>query len=67
MDLEFTAAICLPWLMEEVTDQSLATLDETQLAALSGWITNGGGPTLRTRRSHAKAHRPWASSFPHKA
>ena len=44
---EFTAAVCLPWLMEEVTDQSLATLDETQIAALSEWITNGGGPTLR--------------------
>ena len=43
---EFTAAVCLPWLMEEVTDQSLAALDETQLAALSEWITNGGGPTL---------------------
>ena len=45
---EFTAAVCLPWLMEEVTDQSLAALDETQLAALSEWITNGGGPTLRS-------------------
>lgn len=45
---EFTAAICLPWLMDEVTDQSLAALDETQLAALSEWITNGGGPTLRS-------------------
>jgi len=44
---EFTAAVCLPWLMEEVTAQSLAQLDETQLAALSEWITNGGGPTLR--------------------
>lgn len=44
---EFTAAVCLPWLMEEITDQSLAKLDETQIAALSEWITNGGGPTLR--------------------
>lgn len=44
---EFTAAVCLPWLMEEVTEQSLADLDETQLAALSEWLTNGGGPTLR--------------------
>ena len=26
---EFTAAVCLPWLMEEVTDQSLDALDRT--------------------------------------
>lgn len=45
---EFTAAVCLPWLMEEVTNQSLAKLDDTQLAALSEWIANGGGPTLRS-------------------
>lgn len=45
---EFTAAVCLPWLMEEVTDQSLAALDETQIAALSEWIANGGGPTLQS-------------------
>lgn len=45
---EFTAAVCLPWLMEEVTEQRLASLDETQLAALSEWIANGGGPTLRS-------------------
>lgn len=44
---EFTAAVCLPWLMEEVTDQSLASLSETQIAALREWICNGGGPTLR--------------------
>lgn len=44
---EFTAAVCLPWLMEEVTDQSLTSLGKVQIAALSEWITNGGGPTLR--------------------
>lgn len=44
---EFTAAMCLPWLLEEVTDQSLAALGEDQIAALSEWIGNGGGPTLR--------------------
>lgn len=44
---EFTASVCLPWLMKEVTEQSLASLDETQLAALSEWLTNGGGPTIR--------------------
>lgn len=44
---EFTAAMCLPWLMEEVTDQSLASLDNTRIAALSEWINNGSSPTLR--------------------
>lgn len=44
---ELTAAVCLPWLLEEITDQSLAALEEAQVAALSQWITNGGGPTLR--------------------
>ena len=44
---EFTAAVCLPWLLEEVTDQSLVALGKTQVAALSEWIANGGGPTLR--------------------
>lgn len=44
---EFTAAMCLPWLMEEVTEQNLDALSEDQIAALSEWIRNGGGPTLR--------------------
>lgn len=44
---EFTAAVCLPWLLEEVTDRSLADLDDARLAALQEWIANGGGPTLR--------------------
>ena len=44
---ELIAAVCLPWLLKEVTDQSLAALSEDQIATLSEWITNGGGPTLR--------------------
>ena len=44
---EFTAAVCLPWLMQEVTDQSLDNLTKEKIAALSEWIANGGGPTLR--------------------
>lgn len=54
---EFTAAVCLPWLMEEVTEQSLADLDETQLAALSEWLTNGGGPTLRALQQLGREER----------
>jgi len=48
---EFTAAVCLPWLMEKVTDQSLDALDKMQIAALSEWIVNGGGPTLRSLKA----------------
>lgn len=48
---EFTAAICLPWLMEEITEKSLAGLDEIRLASLQEWLINGGGPTLRALRA----------------
>jgi len=54
---EFTAAVCLPWLMEEVTDQSLDALDEMQIAALSEWIVNGGGPTLRALKALSREER----------
>ena len=54
---EFTAAVCLPWLMEEVTDQSLDALDKTQIAALSEWITNGGGSTLRSLKGLSQEER----------
>ena len=45
---EFTAAVCLPWLSQEITDQSLDSLTNDQIAALSEWIVNGGAPTLRS-------------------
>lgn len=54
---EFTAAVCLPWLLEEVTDRSLADLDDTRLAALQEWIVNGGGPTLRGLKELSRAER----------
>ena len=47
---EFTAAVCLPWLSQEITDQSLDSLTNDQIAALSEWIINGGEPTLRSLR-----------------
>ena len=45
---EFTAAVCLPWLSQEITSQSLDSLTDDQIAALSEWIANGGEPTLRS-------------------
>lgn len=47
---ELTAAMCLPWLMEKITEQSLRRLRGDQIAALSEWIANGGAPTLRQLR-----------------
>ena len=44
---ELTAAMCLPWLMQEITEESLDGLGEEEIAAFSEWLTNGGGPTLR--------------------
>lgn len=44
---ELTAAVCLKWLLKQVTEQSLAELKDSQLAALTEWIQNGGGPTIR--------------------
>lgn len=54
---EFTAAICLPWLLESVTDRSLEALEETQIAALSEWIANGGGVTLRALQTLSQEER----------
>lgn len=45
---EFTAAVCIPWLLEKVTNQSLDALTNAQIAALSEWIANGGGITIRS-------------------
>ena len=44
---ELVAAVCLPWLTQEITDQSLASLTDDQLGALGDWIKNGGEPTIR--------------------
>ena len=44
---ELTAAICLPWILKEVTDQNISELRGEQLTALQEWIVNGGTTTLR--------------------
>lgn len=47
---ELTAALCLPWLLKEITHESLAELDGITLAALGDWLENGGEPTLKAIR-----------------
>ena len=47
---ELTAAVCLPWLMKEITDESIAALEAAELGALSEWMVNGGSATLRDLR-----------------
>lgn len=44
---EFMAAMCLPWLLAEITEKSLAKLDQAHVGAFRDWMNNGGGPTLR--------------------
>lgn len=54
---EFTAALCLPWLMEQASDRPLTGLDDTRLTALQEWIVNGGGSTIRGLKELSWAER----------
>lgn len=44
---ELLAAASLPWLLSEITEESLAKLDQAHLGAFQDWMRNGGGPTLK--------------------
>lgn len=44
---ELMAAVCLRWLLEEITDEKVDTLGAAQLGAFQNWMDNGGEPTLR--------------------
>ena len=44
---ELMAAMCLPWLSQDITRQSLDSLTNDQIAALSEWLVNGGEPTIQ--------------------
>ena len=44
---ELMAASCLGWMLEEITERSLAALGPAQMGALQGWMSNGGEPTFR--------------------
>lgn len=54
---ELTAAMCIPWILQEVTDQSLSELGEDQVGALHEWIVNGGAPTLKELKNLSEAER----------
>lgn len=43
---ELIAAACLGWLLDDITEESLAALGPAQLGALQGWMNNGGEPTF---------------------
>lgn len=44
---ELTAALCLRWLLQEITEERLDRLGEVELSALGDWMANGGEPTIR--------------------
>ncbi len=54
---EAVAAVCLPWLMEEITDESIESLTGVQLGAFQDWLANGGVPTLRALRALSQSER----------
>lgn len=43
---EFTAAACLSWMLNDITEESLASLGPAQMGALQGWMNNGGESTF---------------------
>ena len=43
---EFTTAYCLRFLLKEITDETVAELDDVQWMALQEWFRNGGRATL---------------------
>lgn len=54
---EFMAAMCLPWLLGEITEESLAELDQAHVGALQDWMHNGGGPTLQALGALSQSER----------
>ena len=47
---EFSAAVCLPWLLQEVTEENLSAVDQERITSVQEWIFNGGAPTLEELR-----------------
>ena len=51
---EFSAAVCLPWLLQEVTEENLSAVDQERITSVQEWIFNGGAPTLEELRELRK-------------
>lgn len=47
---ELMAIKCLDWLCQEITDESLETLNEEQLINYANWVINGGEATIQSLR-----------------
>lgn len=47
---EFSAAVCLPWLLQDVTEETLSAVDQERITSVQEWIFNGGAPTLEELR-----------------
>lgn len=43
---EYMASMAIPWLLEEVTEESISDLDEDRLQGLTEWISVGGESSL---------------------
>lgn len=43
---EFLAALCLRWLLEDVTEERLESLETIDSELFQNWIDSGGGPAL---------------------
>jgi len=44
------------FLFEEISDQSIAQMDDSRMHLLSQWISNGAGPTLEALRALRRKH-----------
>lgn len=48
---ELISAICLPWMLQEVTKTNIEGISNEKIEALNEWIINGGTSTLRELES----------------
>ncbi len=54
---ELTAGMCLPWLLEEITQTTLDRLTKERFGTLQEWILDGGAPTLRALEALSRDER----------
>lgn len=51
---ELMMADCIGWLMQAITEESLADINETKLIKLSDWMENGGHQTIQDFKTLSK-------------